>query len=73
MATVTKPSDVIHILDEAASSGSAMTSRMWCGAECIELFDRTFIPDMDFGSEAQAEFSTCAACRRAFESRVVSL
>jgi hypothetical protein len=64
---------VIHILNEAASPSSAMTSTMWCGAECIELFDGSFVPDTDFGSEAQAEFATCAACRRAFASRVVSL
>lgn len=63
----------IHILNEVASPDSGMTSTMWCGVECIELFDGSFSPDIDFCSESQAEFATCAACREAFESRVVSL
>lgn len=70
---VMAPSGVIHILNEAASPDSAMTSKMWCGAECIELFDGTFTPDTDFCSEAQAEFASCEACQKAFESRVVSV
>jgi hypothetical protein len=66
-------SGVIHILNEEASPSSSMTSKMWCGAECIELFDGSFTPDLDFCYEAQAEFTTCDACRKAFEARVVSL
>jgi len=66
-------SGAIHILNEGASPGFAMTSKMWCGVECIELFDGTFSPDTDFCSEPQAEFGTCAACREAFASRVVRL
>ena len=67
------PSGVIHILNEAASPSSAMTSKMWCGVECIELFDGTFSPATDYCFEAQAEFGTCEVCQKAFESRVVSL
>lgn len=64
---------VIHILNEAASPDSEMTTTMWCGATCIELFYGPHVPDIDFGSEAQAEFATCEVCLAAFESRVVSL
>jgi hypothetical protein len=64
---------VIHILNEGASPSSEMTTTMWCGAMCIELFYGPFVPDMDFCSEPQAEFATCEDCRTAFESRVVSL
>lgn len=63
----------IHILDEAGSPSSAMTSRMWCGSETIELYDGTFTPNTDFCREAQAEFATCAACKDVFRRRVVSL
>jgi hypothetical protein len=63
----------IHILNEAASPTSAMTSTMWCGIETIELFNGSFVPETDFFVEAQAEFATCVVCKRAFESRVVRL
>jgi len=64
---------VIHILNEAASPSSAMTSRMWCDATCIELFYGPFVPNIDFCSERQAEFASCENCIEAFKYRVVSL
>lgn len=67
------PSGVIHILNEEASPSSGLSSKMWCGIECIELFDGTFSPETNYCFEAQAEFATCETCRKAFESRVVSL
>ena len=63
----------IHILNEERSPASGMTSWMWCDASCIELFDGTSTPDLDYCFEAQHEFATCVDCRREFEKRTVSL
>jgi hypothetical protein len=64
---------VIHIINEAASPSSEMTTTMWCGAMCVELFDGGRTPGIDYCWEAQAETSTCAECITAFARRVVSL
>lgn len=63
----------IHVVDEAMSTDAEMSTTFWCGEKCIELFDGTFTPDVDFVRESQAPWGTCEACKKAFESRIVRL
>jgi len=63
----------VHIIDEKKSPPSEMTSSMWCGATCVELFYGPRTPDLKFYPESHAQLATCPACREAFAARVVSL
>jgi len=65
MASADKNKEPIHVIDEVASPPASMTTKMWCGAAAIELFDGNWSPDLDFFWERDAASSTCAACREA--------
>lgn len=58
----------IHVVHEAKSPPSEMTTTMWCGATTIELFYGAWTPDLDFFYERDADKTTCEPCRRALSA-----
>jgi hypothetical protein len=64
---------MIHVVNESKSPAFEMTTTMWCGATCIQLFYGAITPNLTFVGEAvflrsASRRDVCTDCALAFET-----